>query len=111
MTPRKGAPAVVRALPVSENALQGFVREVALLRGWRYYHTRDSRGSDGGFPDTVLARRPRLIFAELKTAGKNPTPAQAAWLGELEGIATSRPALEVYVWRPADLDEIQRILW
>lgn len=92
-------------LPVSESALQSYVRELAQLRGWLYYHTRDSRGSDPGFPDTVLVRAPRLIFAELKTANAKPTPTQQRWLGELEGIA------EVYLWRPADLDEIRNLLW
>lgn len=106
---RKGPPAATR-LPVSESALLSYVLEVAALRSWLAYHTRDSRGSNPGFPDLVLVRRPRLIFAELKSAGRYPTPAQRDWLLELEHVAESRP-LEVYVWRPADLDEIRRVLW
>ena len=91
--------AVAWAMPEAE--LQANVKELALLLGWRYYHTHDSRRSDEGFLDTVLARAPRLIVAELKR--QNPargrvTDEQQEWIDELEGC----PAAEVYVWRPID---------
>ena len=43
------------------------VKAVALTCGWRLYHTFDSRRSAAGFPDLVLVRPPRVIFAELKS--------------------------------------------
>ena len=64
-----------------------------------------------GFPDYVLVKAPRLIFAELKVhpetqkAGR-PSEDQVAWLAEFSQI----PGAEVYVWRPDDRSEILRIL-
>jgi hypothetical protein len=34
--------------------------------GWRRYHTWLAKHSPAGFPDEVLVRPPRLVFAELK---------------------------------------------
>lgn len=48
-----------------------------------YYHTQDSRGSAGGFPDYVIRTRP-LMFAELKAEGGTLSAKQAEWLA---GIA------------------------
>lgn len=84
-----------------ERAVQSFVKEAAARFGWLYYHTRDSRGSDPGFPDCCLVRGERLIFAELKSTKGRTSPAQAEWLERLRGCG-----IEVYLWRPADLDEI-----
>ncbi len=111
--------------------------EYARLRQWRAYHAPDNRpGRNGavqavaaGFPDLVLLRGVRLIFAELKADGKYPTPAQREWLDELRGVGeavdgavgraqvvvvddpdTPEPSVEAYVWRPKDWDEIERVL-
>jgi hypothetical protein len=103
---------VITRIPVSETALLEFVRDVSRMRGWLSYHTRDSRRSDPGFPDLVLVRRPRLVFAELKAAGKHPTRFQRDWLSALAGVGDATDGLlEVYIWRPADLDEIRKVLW
>ncbi|MCI0542945.1 MAG: hypothetical protein L0Z49_00695 [Actinobacteria bacterium] len=49
----------------------------AMVRGWRVCHFRPATTRDGwrtavqghpGFPDLVLARRGRVVFAELKAA-------------------------------------------
>lgn len=92
-----------------EAVLQEQVRQVAQLHGWRYYHTHRSDRSPAGFPDTVLLRRDRLIFAELKRQAKRykPSPAQQAWLDDLQQLAdfslSAVGAVEVYVWRPLDM--------
>ena len=69
---------------------------------------------DPGFPDLVLARTGRVIFAELKAEAGKTTPAQEEWIAELGGrTATMRtlPAShEVYEWRPSDLDAIAEVL-
>ncbi len=70
------------------------VLAMARALGWRAYHTRDSRGSEPGFPDVVLARRGRVIFAELKTESGRVTRPQLEWLGDLPGAV---------IWRPGDL--------
>jgi len=102
----------------SEADLLAFVRRTARIHGWRGYHTRWSLGSDAGFPDLVLARAPRVIFAELKrerrpltkgrlVAGRRLrwTEGQTEWLAELLGCP-----VESYWWTPRDLAEIEEIL-
>ncbi len=93
---------------VTEADFQQQVIDLARLCGWRAHYVRESRGSPHGWPDLVLCRPPRLIFAELKvesvTKGKL-TPDQIAWLEELHlcGVAT-------YVWRPSNWDHIVEVL-
>lgn len=99
------------ALP--EKTFLSEVRRLAKAAGWIAYHTHDARKSEEGFPDLVLARPRtatspgRLIFAELKSGKGKPTHAQATWLSIL---AHTVPAVEVYMWRPTDLDTILDIL-
>jgi hypothetical protein len=83
------------------------VRKLAKLTGWETYHTHDSRRSDRGWPDLVLASatQRRVIFAELKTATGRVTPDQKKWLALLANAGQ-----ETAVWRPADLPLIARIL-
>lgn len=93
--------------PMSEKVFQGQVEQLAIqCCGWLLYHTRYSLRSPAGFPDLVLVRRGRLIFAELKRDGKDPTPAQQGWAEQLRACQ----GVEVYLWRPADWDDIVKIL-
>lgn len=90
----------------SEAAFQQKVEQLAGHCGWRIYHTHDSRRSAAGFPDLVMVRDVRLIFAELKSdigarrarvadVDQRPgwlqlpelTNAQADWLQALEHVA------------------------
>ena len=82
------------------------VREYARLMGWTDYHTWHSLHSPAGFPDLVLVRPPRIVFAELKVGRNRPTPAQQHWLNLLGAC----PAVEVYLWTPEDWNEIERVL-
>jgi hypothetical protein len=93
---------------VAERDFQAAVVELARLSGWRCYHTYDSRRSAHGFPDLVLVRDGRLLFAELKSERGRVTADQRAWLSLLEGC----PGVEVYVWRPlaSSWPEIERVL-
>jgi hypothetical protein len=97
---------------LTEKQFMAQVVALARLRGWRVYHTFDSRRSAAGFPDLVLCRGRdrRLIFAELKLDGTEPTPAQAAWLGELARLVEAWPGLLVACWRPRDWAEIEEEL-
>jgi len=97
----------VIARDMSEEGLLRHVRECARAFGWLVYHTRDSRRSDAGFPDLVLVRPPRLIFAELKTEQGRLTAEQREWVALLDEVwqaqrGTLSRAIEVYVWRPSD---------
>lgn len=91
---------------LKEKEWQNFVLEAAATFGWYVYHTYDSRRSHPGFPDLVLVKPPRVIFAELKTEKGIVKPAQWEWhaaLVECTGVDT-------YLWRPSDRDEVVEIL-
>jgi hypothetical protein len=77
--------------------------------GWSHrYHTHDSRHSASGFPDLVLVRVPRVVFAELKAddAPRRLPLAQASWIAALERC----PGCETYIWRPRDWPKVVDIL-
>lgn len=85
------------------------------LYHWRWTHFRAARTLHGwvtalsgqpGFPDIVAVRAPRQIIAELKSQGGKLSAEQEAWLYELhrcEGV-------EVYVWRPDEIERIEEVL-
>lgn len=85
---------------VSEKEFMAEVVKVAKSLGWKVYHTHDSRKSEAGFPDLVLARD-RVIFAELKTEAGKFSAAQLNWLDALDeaGAVAQR-------WRPEQWAEI-----
>jgi hypothetical protein len=98
----------------SERSFQDAVTAYARLTGWRYAHHRAARTVHGwrtpvtgdiGVPDLLLARRGRLVFAELKRQGGRLRPEQREWLDAL-----SLTPAEVYVWTPADWPTIERVL-
>lgn len=96
----------MNGVPVNETALQNVIIEMARLFRWRHYHSWTSIHSPAGFPDLVLVRPPRLIFAELKARNRHPTRRQEEWLADLRSV----PGIETYLWRPDDLGEIERLL-
>ena len=81
---------------MTEKQLQTVIIQLAELLGWLVYHTHDSRRSQAGFPDLVLVRGNRIIFAELKSEKGRTRPEQVKWLTALAGATP-----EVYTWRPA----------
>lgn len=89
-----------------EKVFQERIRTIAELGGWLLYHTFDSRRSNPGWPDVVLAHPTgRVIIRELKTMRGRVSPRQREWLQALE-----RAGLDVGVWRPCDIPEIERTL-
>jgi VRR-NUC domain len=104
--------------PLTESQFLRQVIELATLHGFRCFHQRPGmtrkgkwcsavQGQGVGFPDLVLVHpaRGRVIFAELKTYGGQPTQAQVLWLGDLISAGA-----EMYLWRPNDWDEIVKVL-
>jgi hypothetical protein len=89
----------------SEKAFMWRVINEAEQLGWLCYHTFNSMRSQPGFPDLVMVRAGRMIFAELKSAKGKLEKEQKVWLEALRAT----PA-EVYCWRPADWSEIQQVL-
>ena len=72
----------------SEDDFRKTIIEVAELHRWRIYHVAKVKGqlrseTSIGFPDLVLVRNGKLIFAELKVGRNNPTESQKLWLEEL----------------------------
>lgn len=96
-----------------------FARQVEHLLNlfrWRWYHPAPAYRPSGGysdsfhgmkgFPDYHAVRRGRLLIAELKTERGRLTPDQHEWLDEYRRV----PNLEVYTWRPHQLDEVKEVL-
>lgn len=97
---------------------------LAVMLGWEHIHFRPALTKAGyrtpgsgsmakGWPDLVLVRGRRLIFAELKSDKAKTTPEQDQVLDILRGLTAHwdpGAGIEVYVWRPRDLDDIARIL-
>jgi uncharacterized linocin/CFP29 family protein len=110
-----------QATPLTEEAWQNQVIDLAKLFKWHVHHGRPARTGSGGwataiqghkgFPDLVLARDGRVIFAELKTDDPRSRlrPEQAAWLDAL-GLDQLRDGPEVYVWRPRDRRTVEEKL-
>ena len=97
----------VQAL-ITEQQFTNSVLEYAKAYGWKRFHVRMSGvgGSnvqgDRGFPDLVLVRPPRLIFAELKVGKSKPRPEQNEWLVALLNSSSA----EVYLWTPVDWSHV-----
>lgn len=83
----------------TEASFMRAVCELAALGGWRVYHGYLSIRSAPGWPDLVLTRPGEpVLYVELKLDGKQPTPAQQAWLTAL----AQATGTEVHCWRPSN---------
>ena len=78
--------------------------------GWLVFHDNDSRRNNAGFPDLVLVKDGKIIFAELKRESKRAKlrDDQVVWIEEL-GRASGENVM-VAVWRPSDRDHIWAVL-
>ena len=103
---------------MNERQFQDQVIAMGILYGWKAHHVRPGMTANGrwmthvqghvGFPDLVLAHKERgIIFAELKAGKNRADEAQVDWLRTLDAAAAIKPP-EVYVWRPGDVQFIQR---
>lgn len=93
---------------LTEAAWQTQVMELAVRYGWLLHHNVDSRReAQRGFPDWVFAHPKgwRVVYAELKRAGGQPTLEQCVWIRTLAAAGE-----EIYLWRPADLPEVVDVL-
>ena len=91
--------------------IEGLTNKViglARAYGWLVHHQRPARTGrgwrtaiqgDAGFPDLVLARGHRLIFAELKSQRGELSAGQKNWMVTLG----DEDWPETTVWRPSDL--------
>lgn len=105
---------------ISERDWQNQVIQLAKLYKWKVHAERPARTKHGwktpiqgdvGFPDLVLVRGDRLIFAELKTQKGQLSQEQENWYIALSSVAYEREEhIQVEVWRPKDFEEVQKIL-
>lgn len=93
------------AIDCSEREFQSAVVALAKCRGWKTYHTFDSRRSAEGWFDLVCARVGRVLFAELKRESGKQTDEQLAWFTMFVSAGK-----EVYCWRPSDWRQICEVL-
>ena len=89
---------------LKEKNFQAYIVSIAKNRGWRVYHTFNSRRSEPGFPDLLLVRN-RILYRELKTEKGRISPAQKAW-----GESLIEAGGDFKIWRPSMIKEIYREL-
>lgn len=97
---------------ISEREWQNQVHKIAVSYGWKYYHAPDNKPINGriqrvvaGFPDLVMVKGKRVLFAELKKETGVLSDAQKEWLDVLQNAG-----METYVWRPSQVREVKQIL-
>jgi len=114
---------------MTEREFASKVISCAVEHGWMVYAVLDARNyakrTSKGYPDLTMARKGRLIFAELKSQKGKMSDNQFEWRGELLKVQSetmefplggkttiddeARP-VRYAVWRPSDWDEIEEIL-
>lgn len=122
MTPRNQKTKKQEIVYINEEQFLKQVIELAHLTGWTVAHFRTARmirangstawltpvqGDGKGFPDLVMVKGKKLIFAELKSSKGKLTYEQDTWLMILQNAL---PEKRTYVWRPSDWDEIVKVL-
>ena len=100
---------------VPEASFAHVVERLLDLYGWTWTHYEPAVRASGkwatplrghrGAPDYFAFRDERLIFAEIKSTTGKLSPAQRRWISGLE-----RTGVEVYVWRPADVETVKETL-
>jgi len=91
---------------ISEAAFQTRITELCAWLRLKWHHETDSRKTRKGWPDLVIAGPHGVVFSELKkNERERPSPEQEEWLNTLHAAGA-----RVYVWRPADWPEINRVL-
>jgi hypothetical protein len=97
---------------MSEDDLLRWIVQLAHAHRWMVHHSRPAMMKSGtiataltgdpGLPDLVLVRKPRVIFAELKSERGSMRSEQKVWRAALEECT----GVEYFVWRPRDQDAI-----
>ncbi len=91
---------------MTEKQLREGIRELCRIYGWKFHFTWLAIHSPKGFPDLVLRKPPRIVFAELKREKGKLTPSQIEWIEDLKASGQ-----EIYIWYPHDLPQnISKVL-
>jgi hypothetical protein len=91
-------------MSLSEDAWTSWVLDAASLRGWRFWHDRDSRLNARGFPDLLLLRD-RSVWAELKSETGLVRPGQVEFAADL-----TRAGQPWHLWRPRHKATVLEVL-
>ena len=110
----------IRELEIRKISEKEFLEQVLALGKlyhWRCAHFRHALQRDGkyltpvqadgaGFPDLVMVRDERVVWAELKSEKGRVSDRQLEWI---KALAKAKQK-EVYVWRPSQWEELEEIL-
>jgi DNA-binding transcriptional ArsR family regulator len=91
-----------------EEGPKGFratVTQAAEQLGWIVVHFPNAMMNPTGWPDLILLKNGRVVFAELKVGGNTLSTAQEEWRELL--LAHE---FEHYVWYPEDWGQIEEVL-
>ena len=89
----------------TEAQFQRTVTDYAEKQGWLCVHFPAMLANPSGWPDLILIRGRRTIFAELKREGGKLGPKQEETIGSLRHVGA-----EAYVWFPSDWPAIEAAL-
>jgi len=106
MTTRRVKEFRATGIKITEREFTSQVSQLARTLGYQVYHPWMSIHSERGFPDLTIWRPGRFILAELKTDTGKLSPSQEEKLASLKECGK----VEVFVWRPAQWDEIVKVL-
>lgn len=105
----------MKAFTPTEAQFQEAVIQYAQLKGWKVAHFRAAKTERGwrtavqadgaGFPDLVMVRGERIVFAELKSERGVPSAQQVDWL-----VALGYCPVESYIWKPRHWPLIEKTL-
>lgn len=85
---------------MNEADFQRRITDTCDLMGLIWHHETDSRRSNAGFPDLVIAGPGGVLFAELKSEKGRITSHQNFWLYRLREAGSM-----AVIWRPSHWDE------
>ena len=109
--PRVPLPVGADPRQVTEALLYNFVRDCARQASYRLYHTWLSKFSEAGFPDLVMVRGQRIIWAELKGHHGKASHQQREWLTDLRAVDPDGRGRDVYLWYPYHMDAIPLVMF
>lgn len=90
---------------MNETQWQARITDLCDWYRMKWYHVNDSRKDKSGFPDLVIVGKHGVVFAELKSDTGKVSMAQREFLDALHVAGA-----EVYIWRPEDWPQVQRVL-
>lgn len=107
IVPQRQRPRMKKERATRERDFTKAIIDLAMCHRWLVHHTWDSRRTTGkGFPDIVMVRGGKVIWAELKASDKSRrTDSQLAWADALLAAGA-----DYHLWTPSDMPQIEQII-